>query len=62
MYFLTFDLNSLTPYQHQRYETEKERTNLMNQARNDMRNNPGSAVWYVDVTRDEIVTAPVVTL
>lgn len=61
MYFLTFDINSCTPYQYQRYDTEKDRTNLMNQARNDMRNTPGAEVWFVDVTRSEIITGSVVS-
>lgn len=59
MKLLTFDINTGTEYQHQRYDNEKERRHIIDQARNDMRNTHGSSVWWVDVTPAGITTGPV---
>lgn len=59
MIFETFDIVSCTTYDKQRYETEKERRHLVDKARNDMRNTPGSEVWYVDVTPSGITVGKV---
>jgi len=59
MRFLTFDTKTGTEYQNQQYKTEKERQHLLDQARNDMRNSPGSRLWWVDIRDDEITAGPV---
>lgn len=59
MIFETFDINTGNTFDKQRYDTEKERKHLVEKARNDMRNSPGSEVWFVDVTPSGITTGKV---
>lgn len=53
-----FDIAGPEPRQfHQeRYETEKQRTKLINRAKEDAANSPASQLWIVDVTNHGIET------
>jgi hypothetical protein len=59
MILITADIHTCTIYNIERYDNEKERRHALGKGKTDMRNSPGSAVWFVDVTPEGITTGPV---
>ena len=60
MMLQSFDISGPEPriFNQERYENEKQRKRLIEKAKNDAKNSPGSVLWIADITKNGIEGFP----